>query len=59
MINCLSLPGTERGVHDAGFWELGNGNVLAKPGQAGHPSREAEVDVVLKGGGASWGAVLG
>lgn len=60
MINCLRLPGTEGGaVHDAGFWELRNGNVLGKPGQAGHPSQEAEVNVVLKGGGASWGAVLG
>ena len=36
MINCLRLPGTEGGaVHDAGFWELRNGNVLGKPGQAG------------------------
>lgn len=59
MINCLRLSGTEGAVHDAGLWELRIGTVLGKPGQAGHPSWEAEVDVALKGGGASWGAVLG
>ena len=32
VINCLSLPGTEGGVHDAGLWELRNGDVLGKPG---------------------------
>lgn len=59
VINCLSLPGTERGAHDAGLWELRNGDVLGKPGRAGHPSWEVEVDVALEGDGALWGAVLG